>query len=56
MGLAPQNVTRVAASPIMVQRVTGVDLTRCPVCGVGRLRVVASFRPGYFPAPPLDTS
>jgi len=44
------------AVAVLVQRVTGVDLTRCPVCGVGRLRVVAIFRAGHFPVPLLDTS
>ena len=37
-------------------RLTGVDITRCPVCRTGRLRVVAVFRPGQIPAPALDTS
>jgi hypothetical protein len=37
-------------------RLTGVDITRCPVCRTGRLRVVAVLRPGQIPAPALDTS
>ena len=37
-------------------RLTGVDITQCPVCRTGRLQVVASFRPGHLPAPVLDTS
>ena len=37
-------------------RLTGVDITRCPVCHAGRLRVVATFRPDQIPAPALDTS
>jgi hypothetical protein len=37
-------------------RLTGVDITRCPVCRTGRLRLVAVLRPGQIPAPALDTS
>lgn len=40
----------------LLRRLTGVDLTRCPVCQQGRLRVVAVFRPGELPVPALDTS
>ena len=40
----------------LLLRVTGVDITRCPVCHAGRLRVVAVFGPGQLPAPALDTS
>jgi len=40
----------------LMLRVTGVDLTQCPVCGVGRLRLVAVFRPGQLPVPAFDTS
>jgi putative transposase/transposase-like zinc-binding protein len=40
----------------LMLRVTGVDITRCPVCRAGHLRVVAVFRPGHLPAPALDTS
>jgi len=40
----------------LMQRLTGVDLTRCPVCCVGRLRIIATFRPGRLPAPALDSS
>ncbi len=40
----------------LVHRLTGVDITRCPGCGVGRLQFVAVFRPGHLPAPPLDSS
>ena len=50
---APPAPESVAA---LVHRLTGVDLTRCPGCGVGRLRLVAIFRPGHLPAPPLDSS
>jgi hypothetical protein len=40
----------------LVYRLTGVDITRCPGCGVGHLRRVAVFRPGHLPAPRLDSS
>jgi hypothetical protein len=40
----------------LLLRVTGVDITRCPVCRAGHLRVVAVFRPGHLPVPVLDTS
>ena len=47
----------------LVQRVTGVDLTQCPECGVGRLRrstgltagLVAIFRAGTRLILTLDT-
>jgi hypothetical protein len=47
-----------AAEPVaaLMLRLTGVDITRCPGCGVGRLRLVALFRPGHLPAPALDSS
>ena len=35
----------------LVHRRTGVDLTACPVCRAGRLRIVAVFRPGARPGP-----
>ncbi len=50
---APPPPDSVAA---LVHRLTGVDITRCPVCRAGRLRLVALFRPGQCPAPALDTS
>jgi hypothetical protein len=40
-------------------RLTGVDIERCPVCQVGRLRIAAILAPATSPAPPvaiLDTS
>jgi len=40
----------------LMLRVTGVDITQCPVCHAGRLRLVAVLRPGQIPAPALDTS
>jgi len=50
---APPAPESVAA---LMHRLTGVDLTQCPVCRAGRLRVVAVFRPGHLPVPRLDTS
>jgi putative transposase len=47
-----------AAEPLanLMFRLTGVDITRCPTCHLGRLHVVAIFRPGHLPAPVLDSS
>jgi putative transposase/transposase-like zinc-binding protein len=42
-------------APLML-RVTGVDITQCPMCHAGHLHVVARFRPGHLPAPALDSS
>lgn len=50
---APPPPETVAA---LLLRLTGVDLTRCPVCRQGRLRVVAVFEPGTLPVLALDTS
>ena len=50
--------TPAAPEPVaaLMLRLTGVDITRCPVCHAGRLRFVAVLRPGQIPAPALDTS
>ncbi len=40
----------------LVLRVTGIDLTRCPVCRLGRLQIVGRLRPGALPVPVWDTS
>ncbi len=40
----------------LMRRLTGVDITQCPVCHAGRLRLVTVFTPGHLPAPALDTS
>ncbi len=40
----------------LMRRLTGLDITRCPVCRMGCLRLVAVFRPGHLPAPALDSS
>jgi hypothetical protein len=49
----PGPVESVAA---LLQRLTGVDLTQCPVCRAGRLRIVTVFRPGARPVLIVDTS
>jgi hypothetical protein len=49
-GPAPESVAA------LLLRVTGVDLTRCPVCGAGRLHVVGLLPPGALPVPIWDTS
>ena len=40
----------------LLLRLTGVAFTRCPVCRVGRLRVVGRLPPGALPVPVVDTS
>jgi hypothetical protein len=47
-----------AAEPLaaLMLRLTGLDITRCPVCRGGRMRVVALPRPGALPVPVWDTS
>ncbi len=40
----------------LLLRLTGVDITRCPVCRQGRLQVVGVLRPGALPVPGVDTS
>ena len=40
----------------LMLRVTGVDITRCPVCGQGRLRRVGVLPPGVPPVLVWDTS
>jgi hypothetical protein len=40
----------------LMLRLTGVDITRCPVCRQGRLRVVGRLQPGAPPVPVWDTS
>jgi len=49
----PRPTESVAA---LVHRLTGVDLTQCPVCRAGRLRLLATFRPGVRSVPVLDSS
>ena len=49
-----QLTTKPVAS--LLFRLTGVDIGQCPVCHVGRLRVLAVFEPGQCPVLALDTS
>jgi hypothetical protein len=53
----PSRSAELTTKPVaaLMLRLTGLDLTRCPVCHAGRLRVVAVFGPGQIPAPALDT-
>jgi hypothetical protein len=52
----PSRSTELTTKPVatLMLRGTGADITRCPACHAGRLRVVALFRPGQIPV--LDTS
>ena len=50
---APAAPETVAA---LMLRVTGVDLTRCPVCRQGRLRRVGVLPPEALPVPVWDAS
>lgn len=40
----------------LLLRLTGVDMSRCPVCHTGRLHVVGRLPPGAPPVPVWDTS
>ena len=40
----------------LMLRLTGLNITRCPVCRAGRLHVVDHLRPGALPVPVWDTS
>jgi hypothetical protein len=56
LAVPPPPPTALESVAALVHRLTGVDLTRCPGCRVGRLRFMAVFRPGHRPAPLLDSS
>jgi hypothetical protein len=56
LAAAPAAPTPPESVAALVYRLTGVDITQCPMCRTGRLRVVAVLRPGQIPAPALDTS
>jgi len=56
LAVAPAAPTPPESVAALVYRLTGVDITQCPMCRTGRLRVVAVLRPGQIPAPALDTS
>ncbi len=42
--------------PALMLQLTGVDITRCPVCHTGRLRVVGRLPPGASAVPVWDTA
>jgi hypothetical protein len=56
LAVAPPTPPSPETVATLMHRLTGVDITQCPVCRVGRLHVLAVFRPGQGPAPPLDSS
>ena len=56
LAVPPAAPTPPESMATLFHRLTGVDITRCPVCRAGRLRLVAVFRSGPFPTPALDTS
>ena len=56
LAAVPPETPAVESVAALLLRLTGVDITQCPVCRAGHLRVTAVFRPGHPPAPVLDTS
>ncbi len=53
---APAGLAAPESVAALLLRLTGVDLTRCPVCQQGRLARVRLFRPGELPVPAFDSS
>jgi hypothetical protein len=53
LGHPPTEATRPEAVAVLLHRLTGVDLSRCPVCGEGRMQITTIVGHG---APPADTS
>jgi len=53
LAVAPPDERPRESSHALVLRLTGVDLTRCPVCGHGHMQITVIVGPG---PPPLDTS
>jgi len=53
---APEGPPAPETVAALMLRLTGVDITRCPVCHVGRLHVVARLRPEPLAVPVWDTS
>jgi hypothetical protein len=53
LGQPPPEDAEPASAAVLMQRLTGVDLARCPVCGEGRMRGTALV---VSLAPPPDTS
>ena len=52
-GQPPPEDARPESAAVLLQRVTGVDLARCPACGEGRLQITAIVVSWIRP---LDTS
>ena len=53
LGQPPPADVAPAAAAVLLLRLTGVDLSRCPVCGEGHMQVTVLVVPG---TPPPDTS
>jgi hypothetical protein len=56
LAVPPPTLPRSESVAALVHRLTGVDITHCPRCRAGRLRLLATFRPGVRPVPVLDSS
>ena len=57
LAAAPPTVPAVPETvAALMLRMTGLDVTRCPLCRVGRLHVVGLLRPGALPVAVVDTS
>jgi hypothetical protein len=55
LGHPPPEDVRPESATVLLQRLTGVDLSRCPVCGEGRMQITPLRSPTRAPRP-LDTS
>jgi hypothetical protein len=53
LGLPPTAASQPESVAVMLHRLTGLDLARCPVCGEGRMQVIAMV---VCVTPPPDTS
>ena len=53
LGQPPPDDARPESVAVLMQRLTGIDLARCPVCGEGRMQLTAIV---VRVAPPPDTS
>jgi len=53
LGQPPPEDAPLESAAGLLQRLTGVDLSRCPVCGEGRMQITALV---VLAAPPVDTS
>jgi Putative transposase len=52
LGHPPPVEVQVESVVALVQRLTGIDLTCCPLCGAGRMQITAILQA----TPPLDSS